>query len=94
MRISLRVFTEYKVSHFLLSLLLFWKVVSVLDEEQSYDLLPVVIENLFAKLMCSNTVGSKSLHTKIVNEAGLLNIFDVFGNLLLCDGVINESKSN
>lgn len=66
----------------------------MLDENEPDDLFPVMVENLFAYLMSSNAVRTKSLHSKIIHESILVHILHVLPEVFVQNILIYEPQCN
>ena len=89
--ITMGIFIKNKINNFLFSNFGMWNIICMLDQNQSNNFFPVLIQNFFANLVGSDTVGAKSLHAEVVDETKLLHIFNIF--LYICIWYISIDES-
>lgn len=78
-----RLFAKYKVNNLIFALFLVHVIVYMLLENELDDLLPVLVQDLDAQLVGSNTVRTETLHAKVVDEATFHHAGHVGRNLIV-----------
>ena len=92
--ISICLFIKNEIYNFLFFSLCFRVIICVLDKNEPYNFFPIVIQDFFSDLMCTYTVRSKPLHSKIVYKPILLNILNVLSKIFVRYVPINKSQSH
>lgn len=80
-----------KLADGVLLLLTSWDVLDVLSKDKSDHFLPVLVKYLLTNFVCSNAVGTKALHSEVIDEATFLSILDICFDLLVSEFSADES---